>query len=240
MYGRIDLQLQFSCISDFMLYFLHAGYYLDCKEAYEDGKTCSGVYTIKPDGLPPFETYCDMETDGGGWTVFQRRMDGTQDFYLNWADYVRGFGDLNNEFWLGLSKINRLAAPGAGATALRVDLADFSGNKAYAKYNAFTVGDSSTKYEMIVYGYISGNAGDALGYHNGQQFSTKDQDNDAGPQNCAQTFKGAWWYNDCHASNLNGQYLSGTHTSYADGVNWYHWKGNYYSLKVSEMKVRRV
>ena len=47
-------------------------------------------------------------SNGGGWTVFQRRMDGTVDFYLNWADYVKGFGDLNKEFWLGLDKINRL------------------------------------------------------------------------------------------------------------------------------------
>ena len=171
--------------------------------------------------------------------MFQRRMDGTQNFYLFWANYVRGFGDLNNEFWLGLSKINRLAAPGAATTALRVDLADFSGNKAYAKYNAFKVGDSSIKYKMAVSGY-SGTAGDALTYHSGEEFSTRDQDNDANASNCAQVYKGAWWYKSCHYSNLNGQYLSGTHTTYADGVNWRQWKGYYYSLKVSEMKVRRV
>ena len=169
--------------------------------------------------------------------MFQRRMDGTQDFFLNWADYVFGFGDLRREFWLGLSAINRLTT--TGTTALRVDLADFSGNTAYAKYRAFKVGDSSIKYKMGISGY-SGNAGDALTYHSGQFFSTKDQDNDVWPQNCAQTFKGAWWYKSCHYSNLNGRYLSGTHTSYADGVNWFQWKGYYYSLKVSEMKVRRV
>ena len=81
----------------------------------DKGIVCSGVYTIKPDNLPPFEVsitikiyyivfnlyfqvYCDMAIDGGGWVVFQRRMDGTVDFYRNWADYVKGFGDLNREF----------------------------------------------------------------------------------------------------------------------------------------------
>ena len=67
-----------------------------------------------------------METDGGGWTVFQRRMDGTVNFYRGWSDYLSGFGDLDGEFWLGLSKIHRLTTVN---TTLRVDLHDFSGNK---------------------------------------------------------------------------------------------------------------
>ena len=74
--------------------------------------------------------------------------------------------------------------------------------------------------------------------HNGMKFTTKDVDNDFSEKNCAETFKGAWWYNACHYSNLNGHYLAGRTRSYADGVNWYHFKGHYYSLKTSEMKVR--
>ena len=57
--------------------------------------------------------------------------------------------------------------------------------------------------------------------------------------NCAARFKGAWWYGRCHHSNLNGLYLVGSHTSYADGVNWYHFKKHNYSLKTTEMKIRR-
>ena len=78
-----------------------------------------------------------------------------------------------------------------------------------------------------------------MGVHNGAPFSTKDADNDEWPNNCAFSFKGAWWYTKCHNSNLNGQYLKGSHESSADGVNWKHWTGNNYSLKRVEMKLRR-
>ena len=30
-------------------------YHRDCKEAFDSGETYSGVYTIKPDNLPPFQ-----------------------------------------------------------------------------------------------------------------------------------------------------------------------------------------
>ena len=176
-----------------------------------------------------------METDGGGWTVFQRRMDGTVDFYCCWSDYLSGFGDLDGEFWLGLSKIHHLTTVN---TTLRVDLHDFCGNKRYAKYFIFDVRDSDTMYKLLVGGY-SGDAGDCLQGHNGYKFTTRDRDNDAYNDNCAVRFKGAWWYCRCHTSNLNGLYLSGNHTSYADGVNWYCWKKEYYSLSFTEMKVKR-
>ena len=223
---------------------LSLGYYRDCKQAFELGETCSGVYTIKPENttntfaakaLPPFDVYCDMDIDGGGWTVFQRRINGTQNFYLDWADYVRGFGDLNGEFWLGLSNMHRLTIH---TTLLRIDLADFDGDVRFAKYTPFQVGDSDSKYTLTVSGY-NGNAGDALTRHSGHAFSTKDRDNDVWDKHCAQVYKGGWWYDVCHESNLNGLYLYGHHPSFADGVNWRQWKDYHYSLKATEMKVRR-
>ena len=162
------------------------------------------IYTSIGWGNIYFQVYCDMETDGGGWVVFQRRMDGTVDFYRNWTDYVKGFGDLNGEFWLRLNKIHRLTtAQSTGSTALRADMKDFNGIMRYAKYTTFRVLDSSRKYQLNIAGY-SGTAGDDLAYHNGMKFSTKDQDNDRYVQNCAVLYKGAWWYNNCHRSNLNG------------------------------------
>ena len=215
--------------------------YSDCKNASTRGQTTSGVYTIQPDNQPAFQVYCDMETDGGGWTVFQRRMDGSVNFYRNWTDYEQGFGNLSGEFWLGLDKIHRLTST---ATQLRIDLQDFEGKSAYAQYTSFSIGDSSSKYILSVSGY-SGTAGDSftsaanMSNYRGYQYSTRDQDNDRCNCNCAQTYKGAWWYGNCHLSNLNGLYHGGPHSSYADGVNWYTMKGYHYSLKFTEMKLRQ-
>ncbi|XP_019861424.1 PREDICTED: ficolin-2-like, partial [Amphimedon queenslandica] len=178
--------------------------------------------------------YCDM-SNGGGWTVFQRRMDGTVNFYLKWADYVKGFGDLNGEFWLGLNNIYRLTK---SSTSLRIDLEDFEESKRYATYTSFEVGNAATQYLLTVSGY-GGDAGDGMAYHNGMKFTTYDYDNDTGTGNCGLICSGAWWYKYCHTANLNGLYLVGSHTSYANGVNWYPFKGFYYSLKTTEMKMRR-
>jgi len=78
--------------------FYHSGVYSNCKDAVILGQTTSGVYTIKPDHQSAFQVYCDMDTDGGGWTVFQHREDGSVDFYRNWSDYQQGFGNLSGKF----------------------------------------------------------------------------------------------------------------------------------------------
>ena len=177
-----------------------------------------------------------METDGGGWTVFQRRQDGSVDFYRYWTDYENGFGDLTGEFWLGLSKIHRLTKE--GSNTLRVDLGDFEGNTAYANYSTFSVSDGSTEYILTVGGY-SGTAGNSLAWHNGMRFTTRDRDNDNhGSLQCAHFRNGAWWYNGCAFSNLNGLYYNTSTDNYL-GINWRHWKNSHATLKFSEMKTRR-
>lgn len=87
----------------------------------------------------------------GGWTVFQKRLDGSVDFYLNWTNYKTGFGSLNGEFWLGLDRIHRLT--NSSNNKLRVDLEDMSGNTAYAEYSVFKVGNEATKYQLNVRNY---------------------------------------------------------------------------------------
>ncbi|XP_019855525.1 PREDICTED: fibrinogen C domain-containing protein 1-like [Amphimedon queenslandica] len=206
----------------------------DCKAWKELGIKQNGVYPIKPDNGPAFQVYCDMETDGGGWTVFQRRQDGSVDFYRYWTDYENGFGDLTDEFWLGLSKIHRLTKE--GSNTLRVDLGDFEGNTAYANFSTFSISDRSTEYILTVGGY-SGTAGDAMKRQNKRKFTTRDNDNDLYEKNCAQLFTGAWWYKNCHQSNLNGCYFN-TSTKSNQGIVWHHWEGEN-TLKFSEMKTRR-
>ncbi|XP_077981985.1 fibrinogen C domain-containing protein 1-like [Glandiceps talaboti] len=209
----------------------------DCSDIMRDnGWTSSGIYRIKPDDGPAFNVYCDMDTDSGGWTVFQRRVDGSVDFYLDWADYKTGFGNLDGEHWLGNDKIYRLTNQGR-QYELRVDLEDFDNNTAYAEYTQFSITDEANYYRLSL-GHYNGNADDSLTWHNGMFFSTRDRDNDHRDSgNCAETFTGAWWYNTCHYSNLNGQYLAGQ--SSREGVVWYYWKG-WESLKHVEMKIRPV
>ncbi|XP_022810368.1 microfibril-associated glycoprotein 4-like [Stylophora pistillata] len=209
----------------------------NCVELYKSGKITSGVSTINPDGIgPDFEVFCDQKTAGGGWTMIQKRLDGSVDFNRSWFDYKNGFGDLNGELWLGLDKIHRLTK---SPSKLRVDLEDFDGNTAYAEYDLFQVANQSKKYQLSIETY-SGTAGDSLLRHHGYLFTTKDQDNDSYEGNCAKRHKGGWWYSSCHSSNLNGFYYHGKHISFADGVNWFHWKGYYYSVKRAEMKIRPV
>ena len=90
--------------------------------------------------------YCDHKTAGGGWTVFQKRRDGSVDFYSAWDTYKRGFGNPNGEFWLGLDKIHRLTV--SGSNTLRVDLEDNLGNTAFAEYSTFSVASERAKYQL--------------------------------------------------------------------------------------------
>ena len=205
----------------------------DCSDLYKAGVTTNGVYSVNPDGRGSFSVYCDMTTDGGGWTVFQRRQDGSQDFYRGWSQYKAGFGQLTGEFWLGNDNIHRLTA--SRPSELRVELGDWSGGRAYAKYGSFRVGDEQSLYRLSV-GSYSGTAGDSLAVHNNMAFTTKDRDNDKWYSNCAVSYTGAWWYDSCHFSNLNGQYLGNKVDSV--GACWYHYKSSYLSMKSSEMKLR--
>ena len=142
---------------------------------------------MNPDGKGSFNVYCDMRTDGGGWTVFQRRQDGSVDFYRGWNDYKSGFGQLTAEFWLGNDKIHRLTA--ARPSSLRVELEDWNGVRVFAKYGKFKIGDEQVKYRLEV-GSYSGTAGDSLTYHNNMAFSTQNRDNDGSSSNCAVLFTG--------------------------------------------------
>ncbi|KAL9974184.1 hypothetical protein ACROYT_G011195 [Oculina patagonica] len=213
--------------------------YKNCADIYKSGERRDGVYTIKPDNLHSFNVFCDQTTAGGGWTVFQKRQDGSENFYLYWNDYKQGFGNLSGEFWLGNDKIHRLTS--GGNKRLRVDLEDFEGNITYAEYSTFSVMGENEKYRLIL-GAYSGTAGDSLASHNGQMFSTQDQDNDSLDfTHCAIRYKGAWWFKACRNSNLNGIYLQEADPSLLGiGVKWKHWRGDYYSLKRTEMKIRPV
>ncbi|XP_056142761.1 tenascin [Lampris incognitus] len=205
----------------------------DCSQTLLNGDTTSGLYTIYLGGdeSQATQVYCDMTADGGGWIVFVRRQSGKLEFFRNWKNYTAGFGDMNDEFWLGLSNLHKITA--GGQYELRVDLRD-KGETAYAHYDKFSVSEPRTRYKVHVGGY-SGTAGDSMTYHHGRPFSTYDHDNDIAVTNCALSYKGAFWYKNCHRVNLMGRYGDNSHSK---GVNWFHWKGHEHSIEFAEMKIR--
>ncbi|XP_059850446.1 tenascin-like isoform X5 [Hypanus sabinus] len=205
----------------------------DCSQTLLNEETSSGLQTIFMNGnrSQPLQVFCDMTTDGGGWMVFQRRENGEVDFFRKWKEYAAGFGNPSGEFWLGLENLHKITSE--GNYELRVDLRD-QGDTAYAIYDKFSISDARSRYKLHI-GEYRGTAGDSLTYHQGRPFSTRDRDNDVAVTNCALSYKGAWWYKNCHRVNLNGKYGA---TSHSQGINWFHWKGHEHSIEFVEMKLR--
>ncbi|XP_019646376.1 PREDICTED: fibrinogen-like protein 1 [Branchiostoma belcheri] len=209
----------------------------DCAAFKAAGHTTSGVYTLGSP-LSGVEVYCDMDTAEGGWTVIQRRLDGSVPFNRTWEEYKHGFGNKNGEYWLGNDNIHLLTTQ--KDYRLRIDMMDWDMRTRYAEYNTFRVSGESDQYRLTVSGY-SGDAGASMTDNNGQRFSTVDRDNDACPCHCSQWWgQGGWWFWGCSFSFLNGRYLRncGNSCEVWQGVLWYTWRGSNYSLKSVSMKIR--
>ncbi|XP_044193608.1 microfibril-associated glycoprotein 4-like [Thunnus albacares] len=214
---------------------------LDCSDIYNhDSTRPSGVYIIYPIGATSaVQVYCDMDSDGGQWTMFQRRMDGSVNFYRPWDQYKKGFGIAAGEYWLGLENLFHLTV--RKTVELLVEMEDFSGNKVSARYSSFSIDPESYGYKLYVSGFTDGGAGDSLSYHNGHKFTTVDKDQDSSYTNCARATLGAFWYNGCHHANPNGVYRWGADDTVGNvGVEWPPWKGFNYSMKTFSMKIRPV
>ncbi|XP_030636183.1 microfibril-associated glycoprotein 4-like, partial [Chanos chanos] len=215
---------------------------VDCEDIFTNGSKHSGVYTIFPAGRDsPVQVWCDMGCDendshtDGKWTVIQRRMDGTVNFYRPWDQYKKGFGNVDGEYWLGLESIFMLTW--RGKYELKIDMEDFEKGQVFARYSSFSIDPESDKYRLHVSGYIDGGAGDSLSHHNGRDFATFDRDYG----NCAKSYEGGFWFSSsCVRANPNGLYKWGSGVSSYSGVQWYSWKGSSYSLKTMVMKIRRV
>ncbi|XP_012674318.2 fibrinogen-like protein 1 isoform X2 [Clupea harengus] len=229
--------------------------YTDCSQVFEDGNLVSGVYRVKPKGSPlTVMVFCDM-SDGGGWTVFQRRKDGHESFDRTWVEYKHGFGDLlsnDGEFWLGNDPLHYLTSQ--GNYKLKVKLEDYGGIPRFAEYKNVHVGDEKDDYELQV-GNYSGNAGDALADahpnsssqwydpqgngHQGVKFSTYDHNNHGKDPECVRQDKSGWWSSRCHSGNLNGHHYNGPYQAVTDdGLVWYTWHGYWYTIKSVVMMIR--
>ncbi|XP_018428169.1 PREDICTED: microfibril-associated glycoprotein 4-like [Nanorana parkeri] len=217
----------------------------DCSDVWAQGLKTDGVYLIYPGGLStPIPVYCDMTGKDGPWTVFQKRFDGTVNFYRGWQEYKAGFGRADGEYWLGLQNIYLLTLK--KSYRLRIDLEDWDNVRYNVTYENFSLSQLAINpeedgYKLNIEGFTEGDpvrpAGDSLRSHVGMKFSTYDNDRDLDAINRAASFHGAFWYHNCHNANLNGKYQKGTTTEYATGLVWYHAKGHYYSFKKTVMKI---
>ena len=169
----------------------------------------NGVYKMKLGTFTSVDVYYDMTTNYGGWIVIQRnRKNSKTSFYKNWKEYEDGFGDLNEDFWAGLTLINTLTQ--RSQWEMRVDFQNNDKTWSYLHYNRFRVGSSSQEYPLSVGGYTGGSgdyftAGDQPA--NNTKFSTYDNDNDATNDNCAISLGSGsgWWYYRCVDINPNHQ-----------------------------------
>ncbi|XP_072448387.1 angiopoietin-related protein 3-like [Chiloscyllium punctatum] len=210
----------------------------DCHQIFKRGERTSGVYSIQPKGSQLLQTYCQM-TPESGWTVIQRRFDGSVDFDRSWLDYKAGFGDVHGEFWLGLESFYRIGDQ--DQYVLRIELEDWKNVTQFIEYT-FKISGKDSDYSLIIGQVLTGNLSSALSDCKEIPFSTKDRDNDLHADiNCAEQHSGGWWFSACGESNLNGKYLRSKinrRTDRKKGIFWKTWKGNYYSFKSTQLMVR--
>uniref|UniRef100_A0A7N5JDM7 Angiopoietin-2 n=1 Tax=Ailuropoda melanoleuca TaxID=9646 RepID=A0A7N5JDM7_AILME len=210
----------------------------DCAEVFKSGRTTNGIYTLTfPNSTEEIKAYCDMETSGGGWTVIQRREDGSVDFQKTWQEYKLGFGKPSGEHWLGNEFVFQVT--NQQPYMLKIHLKDWEGNEAYSLYEHFYLSGEELNYRIHLNG-LTGTAGKISSISQpGNDFTTKDVDNDKCICKCSQMLSGGWWFDACGPSNLNGMYYpQKQNTNKFNGIKWYYWKGSGYSLKATTMMIR--
>ncbi|XP_050327731.1 microfibril-associated glycoprotein 4-like [Bactrocera neohumeralis] len=191
---------------------------------------------LDDDKVPPFKVLCGAER----WIVILQRLDGSVAFHnRTWDAYKQGFGSVGEktEFFLGLQHLHELTY--SGFFEVRIDLEDFQGVQKFAHYSDFSVFNEHADYKMGILGVYHGTAGDSFMYHEGQQFSATDRDNDAKAQgSCSEEYNSAGWFKNCMEANLFGKYLNGETDKFKEGMYWETFHGPEYSLKTVKMSVR--
>lgn len=128
--------------------------------------------------------------------MIHRRYNGMVSFDREWNEYKDGFGEPDEEHWMGLKKIHSITQ--FGEHELLVVLKDFDGTTKTALYDGFDVASEQEEFKLTLGPFVKGEAGDSLIKSNQTQFSTRDRDNDRYPHDsCAQIYHSGWWFHNC-------------------------------------------
>lgn len=169
---------------------------LDSSASCYEGKTSSALINMKAShNSKSVTTFCDMNTNGGGWIVVQQRVDSSVSFKRGWNDYRNGFGDPTTNFWIGLENLHQLTS--MDTYELFIELRFSNGSLGNAQYSEFRVGSEQDRYALVRLGSFAGTVYDAMRAHKGCNFSTFDRWNVEGyngGMTWAQTDQGGWWY----------------------------------------------
>nr|XP_029732196.1 ficolin-3-like [Aedes albopictus] len=212
--------------------------YNSCKEApYR-----SGVYELAVNATGrSFKVYCEMDQFGGGWTVFQKRQDGSVDFNRSWVEYREGFGEVSGEYWLGLEALHQMTT--RKQHELLIILENFNGSTSYIRYPGVVIDSEAQKYKIYFNGSGSGNAEDSLYAYRNEVFVTPDQTSGT-YLNCAKQLASGFWHYDCSSTssrnNLNGVYGV---SAGKNGIWWYNSFSGYQQynpLKGTQMLIRET
>lgn len=159
-----------------------------------------GIQTIQVKGIAePFQVFCDNITSDFPWIVMQRRVSRSVDFNRNWISFTNGFGDVDDNYFIGLEKIYRLTS--TQPYELYIHLENFKSQIGYARYSYFRISSLQYKYQLVDLGNFTGNVFNALSENRNARFSTYDKDNDMSYRfHCAKMQKSAWWFNQCPAA----------------------------------------
>ncbi|XP_062131951.1 fibrinogen-like protein 1 isoform X2 [Drosophila sulfurigaster albostrigata] len=190
----------------------------------------TGINDVEVPNVGRLKVLCDE----GGWTVVQRRFNGSENFYRNWTDYRNGFGKLQGEFFIGLEALHQMTT--SEPYELYIELMHLPTHVRYARYDHFVIGSEEEEYNLKSLGSYSGNAGDALRYNLNDKFTTFDWDNDGWNGNCANYYASGGWFNLYANSNLFGKYFD-SQVENMESIWWYNWKG-YKSLSSVKMMIR--
>ncbi|KAM8714733.1 hypothetical protein ACLKA7_001142 [Drosophila subpalustris] len=208
--------------------------------AYQQTSSCFGklteLHTIEVPNTKTqtFTVPCDSSLAGSGWTVIQRRMDGSVNFNRTWSEYKEGFGNLRGEFFIGLEKLHLLTQ--SQPHELYISVTDFANETRYARYSNFVIGSEENSYELEILGLYSGNAGDSMGFHKHMKFSTPDRDHGNFHTNCAEFFGSGWWFTKCYNCNLNGHYVYEDTDTDVHSIEWRDWKKR--PMKFAQMMIK--